>query len=85
VGLRLAAERGWAAPRVEGDQPERDQTDAQVAAQHVADPAAPSSSDAAVAPGQGGAAPAGDEEATPKNEQLQLGDSDHDDASDGEA
>jgi NADH-quinone oxidoreductase subunit E len=92
VGLRLAAERGWSAPRAEGDQPEPEQADAQaqdageqVAAQHVADPAAPSSSDAAVAPGQGGAAPAGDEVATPKNEQLQLGDSDHDDASDGEA
>jgi NADH-quinone oxidoreductase subunit E len=91
VGLRLAAERGWSAPRAEGEQqPEVDQTDAQgtseqVAAQHVADPAAPSSSDAAVAPGEGGAAPAGDRKATPQNEQLPLGDSDHDDTNDHEA
>jgi NADH-quinone oxidoreductase subunit E len=83
VGLRLAAERGWSAPAAEGDEQPEARTDGtaqseHVAAEHVANPAAPSSSDAAVAPGEAGAAPAGDHDATPKNEQLTLGDSDHD-------
>jgi NADH-quinone oxidoreductase subunit E len=83
VGLRLAAERGWSAPAAGGDEQPEARTDGtaqseHVAAEHVANPAAPSSSDAAVAPGEGGAAPAGDHDATPKNEQLTLGDSDHD-------
>jgi NADH-quinone oxidoreductase subunit E len=96
VGLRLAAERGWSAPRAETEgsdttdgagsaqQAAQAQTE-QVAAQHVADPAAPSSSDAAVAPGEAGVAPVGNREATPRNEELPAGDSDHDDALDGEA
>jgi NADH-quinone oxidoreductase subunit E len=88
VGLRLAAERGWSAPPAEATdeaQPDDLGKTEQVAAEHVADPAAPSSSDAAVAPGEGGAAPVGDHEATPRNEQLTLGDSDHDDTNDSEA
>jgi NADH-quinone oxidoreductase subunit E len=96
VGLRLAAERGWSAPRAETEgsdttdgagsaqQAAQAQTE-QVAAQHVADPAAPSSSDAAVAPGEAGVAPVGNREATPRNEELPAGDIDHDDALDGEA
>jgi NADH-quinone oxidoreductase subunit E len=89
VGLELAKERGWSAPSVNGDSGQQGQrggeaqaeksTDAEVAAEHVASPGAPSSSDAAVAAGQGGAAPAGDAEATPRNERLPEGDSDHDD------
>ncbi|HET8616000.1 MAG TPA: NADH-quinone oxidoreductase subunit NuoE [Actinomycetales bacterium] len=88
VGLELAKERGWSAPSADGDErtgggqqdaPARQRTDTEVAAEHVASPSAPSSSDAAVAPGQGGAAPAGDDEATPRNERLPEGDSGHDD------
>ena len=36
-----------------------------------------------MASGQGGAAPAGDKGATPQNERLPEGDSDHDDTNDG--
>jgi NADH-quinone oxidoreductase subunit E len=78
VGLRLAAERGWSAPSAGDDSDDVEPGTAspegasseQVAAEHVADPAAPSSSDAAVAQGQGGAAPTGDAGATPSNERL---------------
>jgi NADH-quinone oxidoreductase subunit E len=53
-GLKLAREKGWTAPSAssEGGSPPTEQ----VAAEHVADPSHPSSSDAAVASGTQGAA-----------------------------
>jgi NADH-quinone oxidoreductase subunit E len=92
VGLRLADERGWSAPSPDADeatsgsgsQPEQAAQTEQVAAEHVADPGAPSSSDAAVSAGQDGAAPSAGEDATPRNERIPEGDSDHDDTNDAE-
>jgi NADH-quinone oxidoreductase subunit E len=85
VGLELAHERGWSAPSSEqGDGAGQQATSEQVAAEHVANPAAPSSSDAAVAPGTGGAAPVGDDQATPRNERLPEGDSGHDATNEGD-
>ena len=54
-GLQLAHDKGWTAPRSTA----RDAAapTEQVAAEHVADPGAPSANDAAVASGQQGAAP----------------------------
>jgi NADH-quinone oxidoreductase subunit E len=79
VGLRLANERGWSAPSSDADTGAADQQEqsAEVAAEHVADPSAPSSSDAAVASGQGGAAPTGDEDSSPQNDELPTGDAAH--------
>jgi NADH-quinone oxidoreductase subunit E len=57
VGLRLAKERGWSAPSSEASGSSAQDASEEVAAQHVADPPAPSSSDAAVGAGRDGAAP----------------------------
>lgn len=84
VGLQLAHERGWSAPSADaGDGTDGQAQTEQVAEEHVANPSKPSSSDAAVASGQGGAASAGNDQGTPENERLPEGDSDHDDTNDG--
>jgi NADH-quinone oxidoreductase subunit E len=55
-GLMLARQKGWSAPGSGGSSSDSSAPVEQVAAEHVAAPGAPSSSDAAVAQGQQGAA-----------------------------